>query len=837
MCLACVPFKNAFFSKRYIFDLITSQTHVNLRVWDLSAIVLIVTEIREVFMFCFDIFLFSSKVVMMPKGDEQPVGGGDAQATKPGKDATDLFNYAKGGNTDAINNMQERLGVDAFLKLLREQHEKWKDTPFHIAALDGYTEAIVAMLKGLNPNQRLELLKKENKDRDTPLHYAASSGTEAIEAMLEGLNPNQRLELLKKENKDRDTPLHCAASSGTEAIEAMLEGLELSEKFELLKKENEERDTPLHCAALKGHTDAIKTMLKKLDPNQRLELLKVEGKDNNTPLHLAALNGHADAIKAMLEKLEPDQIVDLLKVEGKDNDTPLHYAITHSYIGSIKAMLEKLDPDKRVEVITSKNLLHFAAWNGQADAIEAMLAPLNQGQIFQLLGKKAGKNEYTPLHLLALKGHTEAIKAMLTPLSPDQIVDLLKKGAGKDNDTPLHSAITHWYIGSIKAMLEKLDPDKRVEVITSGGLLHFAATNGQADAIKVMLDGLSKMQIVKLLNQTNDARKTPLQTAIDSSKEDVVALLKQNLTEVVSEQMIECVKESSKVDERRLNGIRGRINVSDNPNEGEKKAEELAVKHSYSGSHKADFISKLSRVIGSWNVPGLKVREDDINAVIYDELRRISERGSVDNYTFVQNLYEGIKNVLTVVIEISKSMIIAKSIPIPEEHNPLKEGSPGFDAFKNLEKLSHDLVQRISDFFTDLLRGENRAAARSMIRERFSEAAEVASTQQQGPKSLYEELRDGINLCEGKTELSEMAAKSKAKTEGIGKEENPSAETQTIPSSGSQLPKQTSSSQTAQNTSTPTTSSSVSVTTSVPEQTRENESEVGASTSRSRSSS
>ena len=340
-------------------------------------------------------------------------------------------------------------------------------------------------------------------------------------------------------------------------------------------------------------------------------------------------------------------------------------------------------------------------------------------------------------------------------------------------------------------MLEKLDPDKRVEVITSGGLLHFAATNGQADAIKVMLDGLSKRQIVKLLNQTNDARKTPLQTAIDSSKEDVVALLKQNLTEVVPEQMIECVKESSKVDEERLNDIRETIGDDESLNEGEKKAEELAVKHSYSGSHKADFISKLSCVIGSWDVPGLKVREDDINAVIYDELRRISERDSVDNYTFVQNLYEGIKNSLTIVIEILKSMIIAKSIPIPEAHNPLKEGSRGFDAFKNLEKLSHDLVQRISDFFTDLLRGENRAAARSMIRERFSEAASTLQQQQQereqgqeSSKSLYEELRDGINLCEGKTELPKMKAKIGDKRKPVGKSVSTQAGTQTTHPSG-----------------------------------------------------
>ena len=86
------------------------------------------------------------------------------------------------------------------------------DTPLHVAAWEGYTETVAALLKdGANPNA-------QNEWGDTPLHVAAGKGRAAVVTALlvPGVDRNA------KDIKGR-TPLHVAAESGHTRAAALLE--------------------------------------------------------------------------------------------------------------------------------------------------------------------------------------------------------------------------------------------------------------------------------------------------------------------------------------------------------------------------------------------------------------------------------------------------------------------------------------------------------------------------------------------------------------------------------------------------------------------------------------
>lgn len=132
-------------------------------------------------------------------------------------------------------------------------------------------------------------------------------------------------------NKNRETPLHFAASSGhTSCVEVLLSRVGITVNARSL-----DRCTPLHDAAKNGHIDCVNLLLNRLD-------IKVDVKNyyHWTPLNLAAANGHTEVVEKLLT-------CPRLQVNSKNRKgfTPLHSAADGGHDDCVRLLLERADID------------------------------------------------------------------------------------------------------------------------------------------------------------------------------------------------------------------------------------------------------------------------------------------------------------------------------------------------------------------------------------------------------------------------------------------------------------------------------------------------------------
>lgn len=131
----------------------------------------------------------------------------------------------------------------------RRQKLDVRDDLFKRTMEGNWTEVV----KIYNQHYRLAHNAEINKSRDTALHLAVSLGPEnKVEELVKIISEkDENKEALKIENKDRNNPLHLAASMGTlRMCICIAEAVP-----ELGKARNNEGESPLFLAALHGKTD------------------------------------------------------------------------------------------------------------------------------------------------------------------------------------------------------------------------------------------------------------------------------------------------------------------------------------------------------------------------------------------------------------------------------------------------------------------------------------------------------------------------------------------------------------------------------------------------------
>lgn len=146
---------------------------------------------------------------------------------------------------------------------------------------------------------------------DTPIHVAAKYGwTEAIEKLMD----RQNARILNLQNSIGRTALHYACSEGNDlSTETLL-------NFGATVERDQNERSPLHLAAIKGCRLCCEAVLGKYE-----DCINWVDKNKNTALHLAAVNGHAPVVTLLLshDKSEitfnntSDNILDLAVKEKK----------------------------------------------------------------------------------------------------------------------------------------------------------------------------------------------------------------------------------------------------------------------------------------------------------------------------------------------------------------------------------------------------------------------------------------------------------------------------------------------------------------------------------------
>ena len=188
------------------------------------------------------------------------------------------------------------------------------NTPLHIAAVEGITDAIIPLVDaGADPVAR-------NNGHWTPLHRAAITDPEdeAASALVPVLGPSD----VDARDESGRTPLIIAASKGhTDTVrEILIEGSAYVNARDVLGW------TPLQWAVFNRETELVNLLLSNgADPNSR-------NNEGWTPIHQAAHNGDAEIVNALIESG-----VDV-NARNDDGTTALHLA----YFGGHKEIATAL---------------------------------------------------------------------------------------------------------------------------------------------------------------------------------------------------------------------------------------------------------------------------------------------------------------------------------------------------------------------------------------------------------------------------------------------------------------------------------------------------------------
>ncbi|KAJ8764597.1 hypothetical protein K2173_006469 [Erythroxylum novogranatense] len=289
--------------------------------------------------------------------------------------------------------------------LLRKQNKNG-DTPLHIATRHGHLDIAIELVKvceiEISPENdeekgvdgaaaAREMIAMKNKDRDTALHEAIRLSTVYDQRKLRqliGLLTRGR-NISYKPNKYGETPLYLAAERGVG--KAVVNFILLSELPPAHSGPNFR--TALHAAVIRNDSEVTASLLF----HERKALIKEDDLEGWIPLRFASYFGYRDIVLLILNY---DRSVAYTRTNDVTKMLPLHLAASSGQVEVMEAIInlcpgccELVDPRKW-------NVLHFAVDNHKEKAVTYIL---NHQLLKNLINKKNAEGS-TPLHMLADSG-------------------------------------------------------------------------------------------------------------------------------------------------------------------------------------------------------------------------------------------------------------------------------------------------------------------------------------------------------------------------------------------------------------------------------------------------
>jgi len=179
-----------------------------------------------------------------------------------------------------VKSMEALLQSPAAAALITEKDEEGF-SPVHYAAKRGDIKNVKLFVAKNRASSSVT-----SNGLDTPIHVAARYGwTEAVEALME----NQNVKIINLKNSQGKTALHFACTEGHDyTAEALL-------KLGAVIERDQSERTPLHFAASKGALACCQVMIDKFE-----DCVNDVDKSKNTALHLAAISGHPSVVNFLL---------------------------------------------------------------------------------------------------------------------------------------------------------------------------------------------------------------------------------------------------------------------------------------------------------------------------------------------------------------------------------------------------------------------------------------------------------------------------------------------------------------------------------------------------------
>ncbi|XP_055998045.1 ankyrin repeat and sterile alpha motif domain-containing protein 1B-like isoform X10 [Ostrea edulis] len=235
----------------------------------------------------------------------------------------ELLEAARNGKCDVIEKLLKKstgassllTNLSSLLKVNINCVDREKDTPLHLAALNGHVGAVEILLR---ENASVNVVDNRGCN---PLHLASWKGNVKIcEILLR--NPHSQIQV-NLQNSDGETPLHSAAQYGfTPTVKILLE-YNADPTIRNLKDES-----PLDLAARYGRVEVVQCLIDKCPDLVQSPILI------HSPLHLAGACGHKQIVENLLDKG--------FNINTKTEDgTALHLAALYCKPEVVKILLDR----------------------------------------------------------------------------------------------------------------------------------------------------------------------------------------------------------------------------------------------------------------------------------------------------------------------------------------------------------------------------------------------------------------------------------------------------------------------------------------------------------------
>ena len=346
----------------------------------------------------------------------------------------------------------------------------------HISVARGHLNVLKYLINNnyCNPNAT------NHQDR-TPLHVAvaASEQFEILEYLLE-IKPSL---LINVQDKDGDTPLHFACRRGQQK---MIPFLSRSTSINILIT-NKKGQTPLHLAAASGHKDTAEALLFSVTGSStHHDLLTATDNEGCTVFHTACSYGHIDVFR-YLSSIYPQGV----NVMDNRRRSLLHAACDGGNIEIVKKLVEKyeLDPESQdKDGITCLHLLAERKRDGESYSMR-MLGDRRNVDIYQYLRHHIESNPIpkdksgrTPLHYASRSDNIRMVRYLIEtfPCTPDD----------PDNNgyTSVHAACEAGSMELVQYFLTELNCNALVETDDLKTMLYFASKSSNLELVRFLVD-------------------------------------------------------------------------------------------------------------------------------------------------------------------------------------------------------------------------------------------------------------------------------------------------------------------------------------------------------------
>ena len=336
--------------------------------------------------------------------------------------------------------------------------------PIHYAAKSGD----ILLLELYMKDYKCSLSLTDNKGWNI-LHFLSSNGHTHFIKHVVG---NHQLDLLiNVQDKDGDTPLHFACMRGQQKMVSLLSS---STNINILIT-NKKGQAPLHLAAASGHKDTAEALLFSVTGSStHHDLLTATDNEGCTVFHTACSNGHIDVFLYFCS-IYPDGINTL------DNRmrTILHAACEGGNMEMVQLVIDNCGLDPETQDKDGITCMHILAEKGKTT-------------IFQYIKDQVASNYFpcddngrTPLHYACLFNRNEMVLYLINSChyNPDD----------PDNNgyTSVHAACEAGNFDLVLQFLTELCCNALAETHDKKTLLYFASKSSNLELVRFLVNVFS----------------------------------------------------------------------------------------------------------------------------------------------------------------------------------------------------------------------------------------------------------------------------------------------------------------------------------------------------------